>query len=100
QHAPDRVDDALDPVERDAGAVEHPASRAEIVLHVDDNDGGLVYVDRERLRSRVDGQHRDERTLGPGGVLRTRAGTVEEPLEGSRELPLPPLDMKAPPPRG
>ena len=49
-----RRDRALDARDIDAGAIEHPAARAEIVLHVDDDDGGLRGIERERSRSSLE----------------------------------------------
>ena len=37
QNLPGRIDDCLDRVDGDSCAIEHPTSRREIVLHVDDD---------------------------------------------------------------
>src|SRR5439155_13750343 len=49
-----RRDDAADV---DAGAIEHPARRAEVVLHVDDQRSRPCGIDLERLRPRVERDH-------------------------------------------
>jgi hypothetical protein len=47
-----RRDRFLNHADVDSGAIEHPAFRAEVVLHVDHDHAGAREIDRERLGPR------------------------------------------------
>ena len=47
----------LDARDINAGSIEHPTARSEVVLHVDHEHGQPPRVDVERLRSRIEGDH-------------------------------------------
>ena len=46
-----------DAADVDAGSVEHATDGAEVVLHVDHEDGGPLGIDGDGFRSRGDGDH-------------------------------------------
>ena len=54
EDVPDRRDERGDAGGVDARTIEHAAGRREVVLHVDDDDGGLLGLDANRRRTRLD----------------------------------------------
>jgi hypothetical protein len=57
QNSPRSDRSGCDPTDIDARTFEHAAGRAEVVLHVDHEDGCSPRIDLDGLRSRFDGDH-------------------------------------------